>query len=88
MQPAVPLWKVIADFGRRELQPDPQGSGFFFVERREINIPKSHAESGQFHHLFSGIRHNLRVTWRKNTNSYKRAVTGRQNRRIATIDFA
>ena len=78
MQPAVPLWKVIADFGRRELQPGPQGSGFFFVRRLEIDIPKSHAESGQFHHLLSGIQHSLRLIPDGNANRRKAVARGRQ----------
>src|SRR6185503_18021643 len=40
MQPAVPLWKVIADFGRRELQPGPQGPGFFASRAGDENSGK------------------------------------------------
>jgi hypothetical protein len=38
MQPAVPLWKVIVGFGRQELQPGPQGPGFFLISRHQEHI--------------------------------------------------
>ena len=40
VQPAVPLWKVIAGLGRQELQPGPQGPGFFFsaLHRRKKRL--------------------------------------------------
>src|ERR1044072_4309688 len=41
MQPAVPLWKVIADFGRRELHPGPQGPGFFCRRGRRLKFQKA-----------------------------------------------
>jgi len=71
MQPAVPLWKVIADFGRRELQPGPQGPGFFFIGGWEINIPRSPAESTHFPCPKPKREHNQSLISRRNTNNNK-----------------